>query len=47
MIKLVEAEKKYLKEYQEAYEMSLEKLKQGLMKKHNLMFADINDVDII
>lgn len=47
MIKLVEAEKNYLKEYQEAYEMSLEKLKQGLMKKHNLMFADINAVDII
>ena len=47
MIKLVEAEKIYLKEYQEAYEISLEKLEQGLMKKHNLMFVNINDVDIV
>ena len=47
MIKLVEAEKIYLKEYQEAYEISLEKLEQGLMKKHNFMFVNINDVDIV
>lgn len=47
MLKLVDANKKYLKEYQEAYEKSLEKLEQGLMKKHNLMFVDINTIDIV
>lgn len=47
MIKLIDADKKYLKEYQDAYEKSLEKLEQGLMKKHNLMFVDINKEDVI
>ena len=47
MIKLVDAHKRYLKEYQEAYEKSLEKLEQGLMKKHNLMFVNINITDVI
>lgn len=47
MIKLVEANEKYLMGYQEAYEQSLDKLSQGLMKKHNLMFVNINEVDII
>lgn len=47
MLKLIDANEKYLKEYQEAYIKSLEKIEQKLMKKHNLMFVDINEVDII
>lgn len=47
MIKLIDADKKYLTEYQEAYKKSLEKISEGLMKKHQLKFVDINEVDII
>ena len=47
MIKLIDAEEKYLKEYQEAYIKSLEKIENKFMKKHNLMFVDINEIDIV
>ena len=47
MIALIDADKKYLRGYQEAYEMSLKMIEKGFMKKHNMMFVDINEEDII
>lgn len=47
MIKLIEGEDKYLKEYKEAYLLSLKKVKEGLIKKHDLMFLNPDEIDII
>lgn len=47
MLKLVEAEEKYLDQYQKAYEEALEKINNGEMKRHDMMFMDRNEVDII
>lgn len=47
MLKLIEAEEKYLVEYQEAYLKSLDEIKKGNMKKHNLMFINNKENDII
>ena len=46
MLKLIDAEEKYLEEYKEAYELSLEKIREGLIKKHDLMFLNPEE-DII
>lgn len=46
-MKLVDAEEKYLKEYKEAYLMSLQKVKEGVIKKHDLMFSNPDEVDIV
>lgn len=47
MIKLVDAEKRYLDEYKEAYELSLYHIEKGNIKKHDLMFENIDEVDVI
>ena len=47
MIKLIDADEKYLYEYKEAYDLSIERIKEGLIKKHDLMFINPNEVDII
>ena len=47
MLKLIDAEEKYLEEYNIAYIKSLEKIEQGLMNKRDLMFTDTSKVDII
>lgn len=47
MIKLIDADSRYLKEYKEAYHLSLEKINEGIMKKHNLMFLNPDEVNII
>ena len=47
MLKLIEGDKKYLDQYQEAYELSKQKVEEGIIKKHNMMFDDTNGVDII
>lgn len=47
MIKLIDAEEKYLDEYRKAYILTLKKVKEGLVKKHNLMFVNLNEVDIV
>ena len=44
---LVEANIKYLEQYKEAYEKSIMRINKGEMKKHNLMFLNPNEVDII
>ena len=47
MLKLVEADKKYLDQYKEAYLDSLEQIKLGNMKKHNIMFMNPDEEDIV
>ena len=47
MIKLIDGEEKYLKEYKEAYILSLEKWHEGVIKKHNVMFSNPDEVDIL
>ncbi len=47
MLKLIDADKKYLEQYKEAYLLSLEKIKEGIIRKHNLMFENPDKVDII
>ena len=47
MLKLIDAEKKYLKEYKEAYINSIRKIEEGKMKNHNLMFINPDENDVI
>ena len=47
MLVLIDANEKYLKQYQEAYLLTLEKVKNGEMNPRNMMFNDLNEVDII
>ncbi len=47
MLKLIDAEEKYLKEYKEAYILSLQEIEKGNIKKHDLMFYNPDEVDII
>ncbi len=47
MIKLIEGEAKYLDEYKEVYYQSMKKCAEGLIKKHDLMFVNPDEVDII
>lgn len=47
MIKLIDAEEKFLDEYKEAYLMSLKKIEEGLIKKHDLMFMNPDEIDVI
>ncbi len=47
MIKLVDADEKYMKEYKEAYILSIEKMERGLISKHDQVFDNPDEVDVI
>jgi len=47
MLKLIDANEKYLREYKEAYIKANEKINKGLIKKHDLMFLNPDEVNII
>ena len=47
MLKLVDAEEKYLDGYKEAYILSLREIEKGNIKKHDLMFCNPCEVDIV
>ena len=47
MLKLIEANEKYLEQYREAYLESLKQIELGNMKKHDMMFINPDQVDII
>ncbi len=47
MLKLIEADERYLDQYKEAHLLSLEKIKEGLIKKHDLMFEDPDRTDVV
>lgn len=46
-MKLIDAESKYLEEYKKAYIMALECVQKGIIKKHDLMFMDPEETDIV
>ncbi len=47
MLKLIEADEKYLDQYREAYLDSLKQIELGTMKRHNLVFMNPDEVDVI
>ena len=47
MLKLIEADKKYLDQYKEAYLLSVQKVEEGLIKKHDMMFTNPDENDIV
>lgn len=47
MLTLIDANEKYLAQYQEAYLLSLEKIEKGEMNGRNMMFHDLREIDII
>ena len=47
MLKLIDANSKYLEGYKEAYLLAVEKVHDGIIKKHNLMFENPDEVDIV
>jgi predicted acetyltransferase len=47
MLKLIEANEKYLGEYKEAYLLSMEKINEGIIKRHDLMFVNPDENDVI
>jgi len=47
MLKLIDADKKYLDEYKIAYKEAVKKVNEGIIKKHDLMFLNPDEIDII
>ena len=47
MLKLIDADKKYLAQYKEAYNETIKQIELGNIKKHNLMFLDSDTKDVI
>lgn len=47
MLKLIDANCKYLVQYKEAYLLSLKQIELGNLKKHNMMFLNPDEKDIV
>ena len=47
MLKIVEANEKYLNQYKEAYLEAIKQIELGTMKKHNMMFINPDENDIV
>jgi predicted acetyltransferase len=47
MLKIIEANEKYLDQYKEAYNEALKQLELGNMKKHNMMFMNPDENDVV
>ena len=47
MLKLIDANSEYLNQYQEAYLLSLKQIELGNIKKHDMMFINSNENDVI
>ena len=47
MLKLIEADKKYMDQYKEAYIESLKQIELGNMKRHDLIFYNPDKIDVI
>lgn len=47
MLQLIEGDSKYLEGYKEAYLLSLKAVKDGMIQRHNLMFVNPDERDII
>ena len=47
MLRLVEANEKYLDQYKEAYLAALKQIELGNIKKHDMMFLNPDEIDIV
>ena len=47
MLKIIEADAKYLEQYKEAYLESLKQIELGNIKKHNMMFLNPDEKDVV
>ena len=47
MLKLIDADSKYIEQYKEAYSLSLKQLELGNIKKHNLIFINPDEKDVV
>ena len=47
MLKIVEPNEKYMKGYKEAYELTLKKYEDGVIKKHNILFENPDKVNVV
>ena len=47
MLKIVEPNNKYMEEYKEAYKLTVQKYKEGVIKKHNIMFENPDKMDVV
>ena len=47
MLKLIDADKRYLDQYKEAYLESLKQIKLGNIKKHDMMFLNPDEKDVV
>ena len=47
MLKLIEADEQYLDQYREAYNEAITQIELGNIKKHNLMFLNPDEEDVI
>lgn len=47
MLKLIDAEIRYLNQYKKAYEKAMECINKGEIKKHDLMFLNPDEVDVV
>lgn len=47
MLKIIEADPKYLPQYEEAYIESIKQIELGNIKKHDMMFLDAKEKDIV
>lgn len=47
MLKLVEPDKKYIEQYKDAYNLILNKVKEGYVKKHDITFINPDEIDVI
>ena len=47
MLKFIEANEKYLDQYREAYELAVEEVKKGNCSKHDMIFLNPDEVDVV
>ena len=47
MLKIIEADEKYLEQYKEAYLESLKQIELGNIKKHDMMFLNPDEKDVV
>ena len=47
MLRLLDADKKYIEQYKEAYKETIKKISDGIIQKHNLMFLNPDEIDIV
>ena len=47
MLELIDAKDEYLEQYKEAYELTNKKIEEGIIKRHNQMFSNPDEIDIV